>query len=70
MPILSVPQKTQFKKANLQDMRLLFTYLEFCLEQVMHETETETATFPPWRAAMHSAVQQLHVPWILSLALF
>jgi hypothetical protein len=27
-------QKTQFKKANLQDMRLLFTYLEFCLEQV------------------------------------
>lgn len=66
MPISSVPQKTQFKKANLQDMRLLFTYLEFCLEQVMHETET--ATFPP-RAAMHSAVQQLHVPWILSLAL-
>ena len=51
---MSVPQKTQFKKANLQDMRLLFTYLEFCLEQVMHETET--VTFPPW-AAMHSAVQ-------------
>lgn len=34
MPVLPVPQKTQFKKANLQDMRPLFTYLEFCLEQV------------------------------------
>ncbi len=32
-------QKTEFKKANLQDMRLLFTYLEFCLEQIVKDNE-------------------------------
>lgn len=32
-------QGTKFAKANLQDMRLLFTYLEFCLEQIVKDNE-------------------------------
>lgn len=32
-------QETAFKKANAQDMRLLFTYLEFCLEQIVKDNE-------------------------------
>lgn len=34
-----VTQGTKFSKANLNDMRLLFTYLEFCLEQIVKDNE-------------------------------
>jgi cobalamin biosynthesis Mg chelatase CobN len=39
-----VAQKTAFAKANVQDMRLLFTYLEFCLEQIVKDNELGALT--------------------------
>jgi magnesium chelatase subunit H len=38
-PYMKALEKTAFKGANLQDMRLLFTYLEFCLEQIVKDNE-------------------------------
>lgn len=43
-PYIKAIEKTAFAKANVQDMRLLFTYLEFCLEQIVKDNELGALT--------------------------